>query len=70
MSVTNFKMNGIVKFTYDPGYKKVPEFGVYVLGEPTPSVQMLEELVICLEALIDSANGDVDEDEDDDDKAH
>ena len=62
MSITNFKMNGVVSFTYDPGFKKVPEFGVYVLGEPTPSVDMMEEVIHCVQCLIDDANGVADED--------
>ena len=65
MSDTRFKVNGKVKFDYSPGYKGVPEFGVYVLGQPTPSVEMLEEVICCVQGVIDQANGELEDDDDD-----
>ncbi len=48
-----FKINGKVVYEYTPGFKKVPEFGVYVLGEPVPSSDMLTEIIRCLRGVLD-----------------
>jgi len=53
-----FKLNGKVAFNYDPGYPGVPEFGVYVLGQPDPEDEMLEEIIASLQTILESRGED------------
>lgn len=59
-NLTAFKANGRIQFTYEPAIPKVPEFGIYVLGQPDEiSIDMLEEIITCVTSMRDELEEDM-----------